>query len=233
MRAITTALLADHLPRKHKILEIGCGSGLLIHELAQRSSAALAIGTDRHPLALAHASREEYDKKIIFGQPASQFVQSDLHHLPFSDQTFDLVVALDVFDQAGVELKAALQESRRVLEDGGQMLLRVSAYPWLMSEHDQAFNTAQRFNRRPLTALVQAAGFRVLRTTHANTLLSPPVIGLRLLQRWQPFVRREALYTNSFTNWILAAALQSEARWLRHHNLRAGISLYLFARKES
>lgn len=231
MRAITRSLLADYLPKKQNILEIGCGSGILVRQLTANAPQAITIGTDLHPLAVAHAtSAQEFNAAAI--EARVRFVQNDLHHLPFTNQCFDLVVALDVFDQADVQLAPALMESRRVLESDGHLLLRVSAYSWLMSEHDRAFNTAHRYSRRPLMKAVAAAGFSIVRCTYANTIFAPPVIALRLLQRWSGVRHTEGIYTNSLNNWLLATALRCEAKWLRSHKLPAGISLYVLARKE-
>lgn len=232
MRAVTASILTDLLPAKERILEIGCGSGIQLRQVSSRKPQALAVGTDLHPLALAHAQNQRTYTPRSVSSSLVQFVQSDLHHLPFTDDEFDFVVALDVFDQIGVQLRQALNESRRVLQPGGHLLVRVSAYAWLMGEHDRAFHTAQRYNRRALAPILVEAGFTIMRSTYANALFAPPVIGLRLVQRWAHLPHREQLYTNSLSNRLLAAALQWEAIWLRSHNLPAGISLYLLARKE-
>ncbi|MEZ4679209.1 MAG: class I SAM-dependent methyltransferase [Caldilineaceae bacterium] len=236
MRAITHSLLADFpapSPRGAAILEIGCGAGTFLHEVAYHWPEAVVVGTDLHPLALAHASRSPGRGMEVTSQSVVEFAQSDLTRLPFSDGQFQLLLALDVYDQQGVHLAAALAESWRVLAPAGHLLLRVSAYPWLQSDHDRAFQTAHRYGRTALTAAVQAAHFRPLRVTYANSLLAVPVIGLRLLQRWRLLPHTPGLYTDPWSNRVLAAVLRWEARWLRQHNLPGGISLYLIARKEA
>ena len=232
MRAINHALLADELAQPETILELGCGAGTFLQELARRQQHDLLIGTDRHPLALAHVGQMGRAEAKSAHLPTVQFVQSDLHQLPFPDQRFRLLLAFDVYDQKGIDLARALQESYRVLQTEGHLLLRVSAYPWLMSIHDEAFNTAQRFRRQTLVAALRCAGFSPVRITYANTLLALPVIALRLLQRWTLLPHSSTLYTDSLTNRLLAALLHGEAHWLRHHNLPGGISLYVQARKE-
>lgn len=230
MREITLALLANRITAEHKILELGCGSGNQLRALQQHARPSLAIGMDRHPLALAYAAQPQGGIDATMSGNV-QFVQSDLHHLPFSDSSFDVVIGLDVFDQIGVQLAWALTESHRVLQREGFLMLRVSAYSWLMSGHDRAFNTGQRFNTMPLVNAVTDAGFAVVRSSHANTLFAPPVIMLRLLERWLGWSYQRKLYTNSFSNRLLVNALREEARWLRHFNLPFGISLYLLAKK--
>jgi ubiquinone/menaquinone biosynthesis C-methylase UbiE len=227
MRAITHALLAPHHAGYRDVLEVGCGAGAFLYEWASTHTQAQMIGADLHPLAMGHANQQSTSAPA----GAVDFIQSDLHHLPFADATFDLVIALDAFDQQGITLAHALRESHRVLRNAGELLLRVSAYPWLMSTHDIAFNTARRFNRRQLLALLHEFSFTPLRVTHANSLLALPIIGLRLLQRWMVLPHRAELYQDSLSHQLLAAALQWEAHWLRHHNLLGGISLYVLARK--
>lgn len=232
MRAITHTLLAEILTKQNAILELGCGTGTLLQEFAQRYQLDLLVGTDQHPLALAHAGKVAAIRNRAANSATVRFAQSDLHHLPFPNNCFHLVVALDVYDQQGIALWAALQESRRVLCAHGHLLLRVSAYPWLMSAHDTAFNTARRYSRQALMAALRGARFTPMRITYANTVLAPPVIVLRLLQRWSILPHNTALYTDSVSNHLLAAVLRCEAAWLRRKNLPGGISLYALARKE-
>jgi hypothetical protein len=168
-----------------------------------------------------------------------------------ADATLSAVVALDVFDQNGVNIEAALSESRRVLRNGGKLILRVSAYPWLQGQHDAAFNTARRYYRQEMAALLAAHNFQIERLTHANTLLAPPVILMRLLQRWRVAVGSwqlalshprgpsgratrhplPAVYHDSLANQIFAQALRLEAGWLATLDLPFGISLYAVAAK--
>ncbi|MCB0190177.1 MAG: class I SAM-dependent methyltransferase [Caldilineaceae bacterium] len=230
MRAITHALLTPNSARYQNILEVGCGAGVFLHEWARFYGQTQLVGTDRNPLAIGHARQQN---AAAVTDSTVRFVQSDLHQLPFNDATFDLILALDALDQQGVLLAQALHESYRLLGRGGELLLRVSAYPWLMSVHDVAFNTAHRFRRQQLLTVLAEHHFVPLRITYANSLFALPVIGIRLLQRWSLLPHRTEFYQASLSNQLLAAALHWEARWLRHHNLAGGISLYVLARKVS
>lgn len=221
MRAISRALLPADVAAG-PLLEIGCGGGEFSVALYREQPQLQLYGIDLHPLALPHAQQRE---------PGLRLSQSDLHQLPFPSAAFATVIALDSFDQKGVDTRVALAESWRVLRPQGCLLVRVSAYPWLMGAHDVAFGTGQRFSYRHLLTLLQQSHFEVVRMTYANTLLALPVMSVRLLQRWQwlPFAA-ESYGAAVGARW-LERILQVEACWLARRNFPFGISLYAIARK--
>lgn len=222
MRAITHVLLAADWPPRGPVLEVGCGAGSFLRELQERHRQFLCVGIDRNGLALDYATQ----------QPVTlHLAQADLQRLPFADNHFGLIVALDAFDQRAVNLHQALRESWRLLHSSGLLLVRVSAHAWLHSDHDEAFNTGRRYQQQELTAALRASGFHVERVTYANSLLALPVIVQRLLQRWQllPFSSHHA--TAPVVNNQVARLLHWEARLLQTMNLPFGISLYVLARK--
>lgn len=229
MRAINHALLAD-LPPVPTALEIGCGAGRFLREYATRYPECRIVGLDRNPVALGYAQAHLSIQEVA---SAPNLLRGDLAQLPFPNNLFGLVAAFDVYDQTGVDLAAALTESGRVLVPNGLLLLRVSAYPWLESAHDRAFNTGQRYNRAPLIQALQQTGFCPFRVTYANMVLALPVIALRLAQKWGGLPYDPTIYAAPLHNWLMARCLQGEAAWLARHDLPFGISLYVLARKQA
>lgn len=221
MRSVTAALWATAAPPAGPVLELGCGGATFLAELIDSGNEV--VGLDLHGLALAQARR------VLGNSPG--LVQADLQQLPCAESSFAAVVALDVFDQKGVDLATALAQSWRVLRAGGILVLRVSAHAWLRSAHDDAFNTGRRYDSVSLAAALHAAGFGIERLTYANTLLGSPVALLRLLQRWQILPFSESLYRAPLVNDLLLAALRVEARWLRRCDLPIGLSLFAVVRK--
>lgn len=222
MRAITHALLgATRLPAG-PLLEVGCGAGVFLRELHDYQHGTRCFGLDYSSMALAYARN----------QPAAlHLAQGDLQQLPFGANTFSLIVALDSFDQRAVDLQQAVAESWRLLKPDGLLLLRVSAHPWLESDHDVAFNTGRRYQRQELIDALTAGGFDLERITYANSLLALPVIAQRLLQRWRllPFASNHEI--SPFVNQQVMRLLRWEANLLHLTDLPFGISLYVLARK--
>ena len=225
MRAISHGLL-DGLPLPAgPILELGCGGGAFIAEMAERFPQRLALGLDLHPVALATVA----DKAPAFGN--LQAMGANVHRLPLRDDSCALVVGLDVLDQAGVDLPAALAETRRILKPGGWLLLRVSAYDWLASPHDQDFGTGRRYSGADLRQTLEGGGWRLRRLTYANTLLLPLVAVTRLAERRGWLSTGAGLETHAMLGKQLQGVLEAEARWLHRRSLPAGVSLYALAQK--
>jgi len=184
-------------------------------------------GIDRHPLALAYASKRFRD------QPNLHFMQADLHHLPFTAANFGVILALDTLDQQGVDLAQSLAEIWRVLQPHGLLLLRFSTHQWLRGWHDIAFNTQQRYSKASLIQIFQKSGFKRLGLTYCNTLLSPGIILSRLLQRWLHLSDTIYLYKSSLLNQLIGFTLKCEAHWLKYSNLPFGLSIYSLLQKET
>lgn len=222
MRAITHTLVNMAWHPSGPMLEVGCGAGNFLYEWQMHHPQSPSIGLDRNGIALQYAQQQP---------EALALAQADLQHLPFADSQFGLMVALDAFDQRAVDLQQALGESWRLLQPNGLLVVRVSAHPWLHSSHDDAFNTGHRYQQQELTTALRARGFQLERVTYANSLLALPVIGQRLLQRWQvlPFSSHHS--TAPVINTLVALLLGWEARLLQIMNLPFGISLYVLARK--
>jgi SAM-dependent methyltransferase len=223
MRAITHALLASVTLPNGSLLEVGCGGGQLLAELQQEYSDRLVCGVDLHPLALSHAA-------ALLRQPVA-LAQAALPNLPWEDNRFALLLALDVFDQQGVEMDAALAEAYRLLCPGGALLIRVSAHPWLYGAHDVAFHTGKRYTRAEVDSALKQAGFSVQRLTYANSLLAAPVAVMRLAQRWGILPWQPQVYSQGVLHQVAVRLLYEEAEWLRHADLAFGLSLCAVARK--
>ena len=222
MRRISLALLAGMPFIRGPVLDLGCGGGMFVRDLAATRPQALVVGLDLSATALTYAQTRSGGERLL---------QGDGGILPLADKSIGLVTALDSFDQVSLDLDRALAEVRRVLRPGGVLLARVSAHPWLAGPHDLAFNTGRRWRLHDLAHHFQAAGLQVERTTYANSLLSPLIVAARLLQRWGDLSPKHLAEENALSNALLRRALVVEAAWLEQHRFPFGISAYLIARR--
>ena len=85
------------------LLDVGCGGGLLSPYVRGYRH----VGVDQSAASLAVAAEHGVET-----------VQADVTALPFKDQSFDVVVAGEIFEHVE-DLEAAVRESTRVLRAGG------------------------------------------------------------------------------------------------------------------
>ncbi|MCS6797341.1 MAG: class I SAM-dependent methyltransferase [Myxococcota bacterium] len=97
------------------VLEVGCGTGLLLRRAAE--VARTARGVDLSPGMLAHALRRGLDVRVASATA-----------LPFDDASFDVVYAFKVLAHVP-DVGVALAQMARVCRDGGAVLFDVYN-PW-------------------------------------------------------------------------------------------------------
>lgn len=97
-----------------RLLDIGCGTGILLDRIAAIHPAAQLVGMDPVPEMLAAAHRRL--------SPAIELYDGWAEQLPFADAQFDLVVSCNMFHYIGRPLDA-LQEIRRVLRPRGRLVI--------------------------------------------------------------------------------------------------------------
>jgi SAM-dependent methyltransferase len=95
-----------------RILEIGCGIGTVVHELAKQGYDAR--GTDISQVAIEYG-RSKYGDIQLEVQPAEE--------LAFEDGSFDVVLSFDLFEHIA-RVDAHVGEVRRVLTSGGYYLFQ-------------------------------------------------------------------------------------------------------------
>ncbi len=232
MREITSTLLDPVLrPSQDRlILDVGCGTGRMLSWLARFAGRGRVVGIDVVPSPLRFCRERHH----------TQLAQASAMHLPFADSTFDLVTSFDVLVQLPGEGadEQAIREMYRVLRPGGVAFVRVAAYEWMRSGHDEALGTQRRYILGALIRKMEGAGFNILRATYANTLLLP-VAALRRL-----VLKRVGLVDSGSDvkplppklEWLtrlLGSALVREARILRNPraSLPAGLSAICIAEK--
>src|SRR5437763_2941425 len=164
--------IKDRTPR---ILDVGCGTGA---NLVMLSEFGDAEGVDISEDALSFC-RERGLQNVRHGAAEK---------LPYEDETFDLVTALDVVEHLDDDV-AGLREMRRVLHPGGHLLLFVPTFMFLWGVQDEVSNHRRRYRMPELRSAVEKAGFRVERTTYANITFFMLVLLIR------KFIRMTGLRT--------------------------------------
>ena len=97
-----------------RLLDVGCGTGVLLRRLLGRSSFREAVGIDLSPGMVAQArSRLPASVRLMVG---------DAESLPFSPASFDVVVSASSFHYWPSPARG-LDELRRVLRPGGHLFV--------------------------------------------------------------------------------------------------------------
>jgi len=116
-RALAICLL--RLSGAERVLDVGCGTGVLTRQIAQRlTGGALAVGLDAAPKMIAVARRHAR------GLPSLRFDVGVAERLTYPDDSFDCAVSTFFFHHIDAELKRrSLAELRRVLRPGGRLVV--------------------------------------------------------------------------------------------------------------
>lgn len=188
--ALAGTLLLDRLPLTSSrgpytnILDVGCGTGFPLIELAGRFGPSCTVtGIDMWDEALGRARR----KILAWGLSNAHVVHGDAAAMEFADETFDLIVSnLGINNFA--DPAAALSECARVLKPNGTLAL-TSNLQGHMAEFYDAFRAAleaanaqdaidqldahiaTRHSQAEVTALLEHAGFSVDVIERKNSVL--------------------------------------------------------------
>ena len=223
MRATAHTILSKNTSRNGAILEVGCGNGAYLCELSEKYISDSTIGMDINTQALEHAKHIDHIQGSL--------LQGNFHHLPFAKNSVALSVGLDAFDQTHANLKIALSEIFRTLIKDGLLLIRVSAHPWLLGQHDQSFGTGRRYTKNEICDGITKAGFQIERFTYANCIMLLPAIITRIAINLRLVTVENQFATPNIVNFLLTRILLLEASLLKLINLPAGLSIYILARK--
>lgn len=117
-RKVYDAVVQQLDDSQRRILDVGCGTGVLASMLAARSPGRVVYGLDISPgmVEKAKSLAREY------GADRLHFVQGDAEALPFPDAEFDAVVSTLSFHHYPNPLQA-LREFRRVLRPAGLVVI--------------------------------------------------------------------------------------------------------------
>ncbi|HIH47027.1 TPA: methyltransferase domain-containing protein [Candidatus Woesearchaeota archaeon] len=99
--------------QKAKFLDLSCGTGELLYELAKTKPRLQLFGVDIAENMLALAKHKV---------PSAKFFQMDVHHLKLKDNTFDYVVSTEAFHHYPNQHKA-VSEMVRVCKPGGKVMI--------------------------------------------------------------------------------------------------------------
>src|SRR6266849_3213011 len=232
MRDAYLAQLA--LPPTAHILELGCGTGVVLRALAQRRDfSGRLIGVDQSPVLIAAASRlaaeEGVDQRI-------EFQVSDVHHLSVADSGFDAVVAHTLVSHVADPLMV-LKEAARVVRPGGSVAIFDGDFASLTFAHpDLAFARAMDEAlveavvthprlMRDLPRLLQQAGLEIMATTaYVYSEIGTGTFFAGFAEAYAPLVQRAGLMAaRQVEDWLL-----EQRRAIEQHTFFAACNFYAY-----
>jgi SAM-dependent methyltransferase len=151
--------------------------------------------------------------------------------LPFDDSVFDVVGAFDVIEHCDPEA-TVLEELARVLRPGGRLLASVPAYSWAWTDHDVRAGHHRRYTEGRIVAGLEAAGFRVRRSTYGFAAVFPMFVAeraVRRLRRSRPADGGGLPQPPAALERVLLDLSRVEARLLRKRDLPFGSSVFVCA----
>ena len=226
-RDVYLAILREALEGRPRLaVDLGTGVGGWLPSLAELAERVVGLDSDDGAAGRARA------------RGVAPVCLASAEHLPFRDDSCDLVTAFDVIEHVADD-RAVLREVRRVLAPGGLFALSVPAHAWLYSNNDRVAHHQRRYSRSLLADRLTGAGLTIQRLTYANALLfpliAPAVLGMKCAERLgcfgpAPEHTNLSLVPPGPLDQLCYRAFRAERRWSRRRDLPFGHSLVALAR---
>jgi len=203
-------------------VDLGCGTGGTLATLSARGGTW--VGIDRSGLALGCCRQRRLPR----------LVQASAEAVPLASGAADLLLCLDVLYHRNVpDDRGVLAECFRIMAPRGTVIITDSALNWLRGPHDEAVHTRHRYRLGEISALVEGAGFEIVKRTYANALIFPLTVAQRLARRLFPGNGTHSDLVEFPRPVALAlSAVQATERWLlRRMSLPIGTTVVVVARK--
>jgi ubiquinone/menaquinone biosynthesis C-methylase UbiE len=232
MRDAYLAQLA--LPPNAHILEIGCGTGVVLRALAQRrESTGHLVGVDQSPVLVAAARHLAAEEGV---DQHMEFLVGDVHHLAIGDSSFDAVIAHTLVSHVADPLMV-LKEAARVVRPGGGVAIFDGDFASLTFAHpDPAFAKAMDealveavFTHprvmQDLPRLLQQTGLQIMETTaYAYAEIGTGTFFAGFAEAYAPLVKRAGLLTaRQVEDWLL-----EQRRAVEQHTFFAACNFYAY-----
>jgi len=202
------------------ILDIGCGSGLMLNALEKLGQ---THGMDMSDEAIA------FSKEIFSGTVKKGSLPNDL---PYPEKSFDLITALDVIEHVDDDV-AALKSLHARLTDHGKMVITVPACMSLWSAFDTQNEHKRRYSRTELKSKILEAGYSIEKISYYNTILFPVAYVVRKLNNlFKKDGASDLDMPGVITNFILKKIFGLEDFFLKFINFPIGVSLIAVVRKD-
>ncbi len=132
-----------------RVLEIGCGAGGIIYDLAQKGFTCVAVETSDKARRLAEYINHDNNNVQVYPE-----IDPKWH------QEFDYVFSFEVLEHIE-EDEAALQQWTSLLKPGGKMIISVPADPNRWNASDIWAGHYRRYERKELSRKLIKSGLKV------------------------------------------------------------------------
>lgn len=216
--------IEKYYPNFQSLLEIGCGTGYVLTGISKKFPRSTLYGSEIFIAGLGFSAAR---------LPSAKFMQMDARSMPFENE-FDVIGAFDVLEHIEEDEKV-LSQMCAALKPEGLMLLTVPQHAWLWSPVDEYACHERRYAASDLHQKIQAAGFRVIRSTSFVTTLLPAMMISRFLQKKvsdKKFDATAELKISPWLNSLFSRMLGAELALIKWgFNLQLGGSRLVVARK--
>ena len=218
-RALVCKMLKLTSMKWGKILNIGCGMGEDIKTYSRFG--------DVHSI-------DKVAETIHLLNDKTMHSVMDAENMDFADESFDIVLMLDVLEHIKDD-KKAMQEAARVLKVGGHAIITVPAYPFLYGSMDKYAYHERRYSIGTIRKMLADNNFTIERISFWNFCLFPFLAMLKIYKK----LLRPGVAESDFIklpraiNKMLFMVLKIEnALIIRGLYLPFGISIVVLGRKK-
>lgn len=217
LEQIRSALSTQHSALK--ILDVGCGTGANLEMLANFGESE-GVDVSDDALEFCKAKGLKVHKGLA-------------EELPFADESFDVVTALDVVEHLDDDI-GGLKEMNRVMKKSGRALIFVPAFMWLWGVQDDISNHRIRYTKKQIVERLERSGFEIERATYANWTFFAPILAGRTLMKITGIKPESENNVNvSALNGIFGKIFSAEKLWLKNFDFPFGVSIVITAKKKS
>jgi SAM-dependent methyltransferase len=218
---ILQSMLKPLVTQDLKILEIGCGNGLVMHQL-EKSMNLIIDGCDLNRYALDN----------LFDVSGNVFLY-DIYDLKLDMlDKYDVIIMLDVIEHIDNDI-GFMQTALKYLKKSGYLVVGVPALQSLFSKYDAIVGHKRRYSIRDIDKIFKETNVELIRSQYWGLSL---LILIQLRKIYLYFSNNEFVIKKGFkppgrfSNWILIQVMKFET--LIFHKPIIGTSILSIGQKK-